>query len=81
MTKLNEELPLDPAGLRNALISNFHLINAEYDFVNKKELENLVKQYADERIDQYNEKIQEQIQHIVIPPTNKNTRGAEKYGL
>ncbi|BAK21830.1 hypothetical protein [Melissococcus plutonius] len=82
MTKLNENLPLGPREMRNTLNNNFHLINEEYDFVNKKELEKLVKQYAGEEINKYNEKIQYQIQHIIVPPTNHiNTKEVKKYGL
>lgn len=82
MTKLNEKLPVAPIELRNTLNNNFHLLNTILDFENRETLETLVKQYAKEEIDKYNEKIQEQIQHIVVPPTNQKIKeGAKKYGL
>ncbi|AIM25750.1 hypothetical protein MEPL4_4c00230 [Melissococcus plutonius] len=82
MKKLNEDLPTSPRELRSVLKNNFHLLNTILDFEDRETLETLVKQYADERINEYNKKIQEQIQHIVVPPTNHiNTKEVKKYGL
>ncbi|MGK9479639.1 hypothetical protein [Melissococcus plutonius] len=82
MKKLNEDLPTNPRELRSILKNNFNLLNTILDFEDRETLETLVKQYADERINEYNKKIQEQIQHIVVPPTNHiNTKEAKKYGL
>lgn len=82
MKKLNEDLPTNPRELRSILKNNFNLLNKILDFEDRETLETLVKQYADERINEYNKKIQEQIQHIVVPPTNHiNTKEAKKYGL
>ncbi|MCV2498205.1 hypothetical protein [Melissococcus plutonius] len=82
MKKLNEDLPTDLRELRSILKNNFNLLNKILDFEDRETLETLVKQYADERINEYNKKIQEQIQHIVVPPTNHiNTKEAKKYGL
>ncbi len=67
MTKLNEQLPLDAKGLREALNSNFHLLNILLNLLDSDEIITLVRNLVETN----NQAIQAQIQAIIDPRYNE----------